>query len=394
MDSLCICYNLVDHNNIPGIPPLPEAYIVPVTNGSLGYVEKQATPGTLESFGIPYLETSHEQLLEICSSLKIAVLEQQFRPAKKRKTFGLAEILKEPKIKEVILDYINKKLSVFYALVIENKYAVIHNAQRKDPFEVHRLSIGDSILNPILEFTKTDEGIDYSFSLKDGDKSIVPQNHSIQILLNEPSWIVVDKYIFHINNLNANKLKPFFSKEKITIAKKHIKTYLDKVIIPVIKNVDVIANGFEIVINKTIASYGIEVIQDFIKENYVVKVVFKYDQSVFDYNSSKTTSSDVHFGESEEIQITQIKRDPEAEKQIIALLESKSLVINNNLLLETENLEDPLAIFNWVQQHHAQLEKEGFEITLPDLDNRTVNLDAHQIEIQNKKKMTGSMSKE
>ncbi|AXT57989.1 hypothetical protein J8L88_09645 [Aquimarina sp. MMG015] len=394
MDSLCICYNLVDHNNLPGIPPLPEAYIVPVTNDRLGYVEKQATPATLKSFEIPYLETAHEQLLEICSSLKTAVLEQQFRPAKKRKTFGLADILKDPKIKDVVINYVNNKLSDFYELVIKNEYSVIHNAQRKDPFEVHRLSIGKSILNPILEFTKTDEGIDYAFSLKDEEKVIIPQNHSIQILLNEPSWIVVDKSIHHINNLNANKLKPFFSKEKITIAKKHIKTYLDKVIIPVIKNVDVIANGFEIVIHKNIASYKLEIIQDFIKENYVAKVIFNYGEASFDYNSNKKTSSDVHFGDNEEIQITQIKRDPKAEKEIIDLLESKDLKVNANLLLETTTSDDPLAIFNWVQNHHKDLEKEGVEIILPDLDNKSVNLDSHEIEIKNKKKMTGSMSKE
>ncbi|WP_405208186.1 hypothetical protein [Aquimarina sp. LLG6339-5] len=394
MDSLCICYNLVDHNNLPGIPPLPEAYIVPVTNERLGYVEKQATPATLKSFEIPYLDTAHEQLLEICSSLKTAVLEQQFRPAKKRKTFGLVDILKDPKIKDVVINYVNNKLSDFYELVIKNEYSVIHNAQRKDPFEVHRLSIGKSILNPILEFTKTDEGIDYAFSLKDEEKVIIPQNHSIQILLNEPSWIVVDKSIHHINNLNANKLKPFFSKEKITIAKKHIKTYLDKVIIPVIKNVDVIANGFEIVIHKNIASYKLEIIQDFIKGNYVAKVIFNYGEASFDYNSNKKTSSDVHFGDNEEIQITQIKRDPKAEKEIIDLLESKDLKVNANLLLETKTSDDPLAIFNWVQNHHKDLEKEGVEIILPDLDNKSVNLDSHEIEIKNKKKMTGSMSKE
>ncbi|MHA7056158.1 hypothetical protein ACWGOQ_0002990 [Aquimarina sp. M1] len=394
MNSFCICYNLVDHNNLPGIPPLPEAYIVPVNDERLGYVEKQATPQTLASFKIPYIETPHEQLLEICASLKIPILEQQFRPAKKRKTFGIKDILKEPKIKELVINHVHKKLSVFYALLIENKYALIHNAQRKDPFEVHRLSIGDSTLNPILEFTKTAEGIEYAFTLKEKEKIIIPQNHSIQILLNEPSWIVVDKSIYHINNLNANKLKPFFSKEKITIAKKHIKTYLTKVIVPVIKNVDVIANGFEILIDKNIASYGIEIIKDFIKEKYVVKVIFNYDQATFDYNSIKKTSSDVYFEENEEIQITQTQRDSKAEKEIIKLLESKGLVMNTNLLLEIDGSEDPLAIFNWVHNNLNELKKEGFEIKLPDVENRTVNLDAHEIEIQNKKKMTGSTSKE
>jgi len=394
MDSLCICYNLVNHPHLSGIPSLPEAYIVPLSDNGLGYVEKQATSATLESFGIPYLETPHKQLLDICASLKIPVLEQQFRPAKKRKTFGLAEILKEPKIKDVVINYIHSKLATFYTLVIENKYPVIHNAQRKDPFEVHRLSIGEHTLNPILEFTKTDEGIDYAFSLKDQEKVIIPQNHSIQILLNEPSWVIIDKTIYHINNLNANKLKPFFSKEKITIAKKHIKTYLDKVIIPVIKNVDVIANGFEINIRKNIVSYKLEIIQDFIEKNYVANVVFDYEQATFAYNTTKKTSSDVYIGAQEEIQITQVKRDPEAEKKIIALLESKGLTINTNLLLEIEDTDDPLAIFNWIQKHQEQLEQEGFQIVLPNIENSTINLESYNIEVQNKKKMTGLISTE
>lgn len=394
MDSLCICYNLVDHANLPGIPPLPEAYIVPIKPNGLGYVEKQATPAILDSFEIPYLDTAHEELLRICASLKIAVLEQKFRPAKKRKTFGLADILKEPKIKDVVINHIHDKLSSFYALVIENEYPIIHNAQRKDPFEVHRLSIGTNTLHPILEFTKTEDGIDYAFTLKDEERVIVPQNHSIQILLNEPSWISIDKTVYHINNLNANKLKPFFSKEKITIAKKHIKTYLDKVILPVIKNVDVIANGFEILIHKNIASYKIEVIQDFITENFVAKVVFDYGEAAFDYHGNKKTSSDVHFGSNEEIQITQIKRDAEAEKEVIALLTAKGLTLNSNLLLETDNSDDPLAIFNWIQKNHKELELEGFAIALPDFDDKKVTLDSHQLELQHKKKMTGSISKE
>ncbi len=393
MDSLCICYNLVDHN-LPGIPPLPEAYIVPITNNQLGYVEKQATPDTLKSFGIPYLETSHEQLLDICAILKPVMLEQRFRPAKKRKNFGLADIIKDPQMKEVVSSHIHKNLSVFYELVITNQYAISYNAQRKDPFEDHRLSTNNNTLTPILEFTKTEEGIDYSFSLKDNEKVIIPQNHDIQILLNEPSCITIGTHVHHIENLNANKLKPFFSKEKITIAKKHIKTYLDKVIIPVIKNVDVVANGFEIRIYKNIVSYEIEIIQDFIKENYVAKVVFQYEQASFDFNSAKNTSSNVNFGAQEEIQITQTKRDHDAEKEIISLLESKGLAVNNNLFLEIETSEDPLAIFNWVQQNYKQLEGEGFKIMLPSLEDRTINLDSHQIKIQNKKKTTGLTSRE
>ncbi|PKV49601.1 non-specific serine/threonine protein kinase [Aquimarina sp. MAR_2010_214] len=380
MDSLCICYNLVDHS-LSKIPLLPEAYVVPITNGHLGYVEKQATPETLESYEIIFHDTPHEQLLEICSSLKIKALEQQFMPVKRRKSLTFSDVLKDPKINEVVLSYISKKLSVFYSLIVTNQYAITSNAQRKDPFENHKLSIGNTILKPILEFTKIDEGIEYAFSLKNKDTLIIPKNNDIQILLNEPSWIIVDKYLYQIENLNANKLKPFFDKEKITIAQKHIKIYLEKVIIPIIKNVDVITHGFDIITHQDIASYGIEIIRDFIQDTYVIKVIFEYDTILFDYNSTKTTVSNVHFKDDDQIQIIQTKRNPEAEQEIIDLLISKGLQVNNNLLLETKVSDDPFEILNWLTLNKEQLEADEFEIKLPLLDDRTVNIDAYTIEI-------------
>ncbi len=385
-DSLCICYNLVDHKNLPEIPPLPEAYIVPLSEDKLRYVEKLATPETLSSFDIPYQKTPHESLLEICSSLKIKVLEQRFRPARKKKNFGLSDILKDAKNKKIITDYIHQKLAGFYTLLIDNKYPITLNAQRKDPFQVHKLSPGDRFLHPILEFTKTDDGIDYAFTLKIQEKVIIPQNHTIQILLNQPSWIIIDKVIYHIKKLNANKLKPFFQKEKITIAKKHIRTYLDKVIIPVIKNVDVIANGFEIVTHQNILSYRLEIVQDFINKHYVIQLSFRYDQATFDYHSARLTSSNVYFNENEEIKITQTKRNPEAEKEITQRLASKGLLKTPNKIFETKPSDDPMEIFNWLQEYRTQLEEEGFELILPKLEDRTLTLDAHHLEIQNKQK--------
>ncbi|WP_108869722.1 DEAD/DEAH box helicase [Aquimarina aquimarini] len=382
MDSFCICYNLVNHN-LAQLPPVPEAYIVPVTEERLGYVEKQATPQTLESYKIPFRETPHEELLDICSSLKINTLEQQFSPAKRRKKPKLSELLQDSKIKEVILNYVSKKLATFYSIIIKNQYQICYNAQRKDPFQNHRLDIGDTVLGPILEFTKTEEGIEYAFSLKNKSTPIIPKDHNIQILLNAPSWIIVNKCIYQIESLNANKLKPFFDKEKITIAQKHVKIYLEKVIIPIIKNVDVITHGFDITTYQEITSYSLEVIQDFIQGIYVAKITFDYDTVSFDYNSAKKISSDVSF-ENDEIQIIQTKRNPEAEQEIIDLLLTKGLKTNSTLLFETSASNDPFEILEWLTTYKTQLEKDGFTIDLPLIEDKIICTAPHTIEIGSK----------
>ncbi|WP_438710142.1 SNF2-related protein [Aquimarina muelleri] len=383
MDSFCICYNLVDHN-LPGIPALPDAYVVPITENHLGYGEKQATSQTLESFKIIYNDTPHEQLLNICSELKISALEQRFVITKRRKNLPLAEIAKDPKVKDVLLNYIQKKLYLFYSLITANDFPISFNAQRKDPFQNHRLSISNNALQPILEFTKTEDGIEYAFSLKDKDTLLIPKNHDIQILLNDPSWIIIDKCMYQIENLNANKLKPFFDKEKITIAKKHIKIYLEKVIIPIIKNVDVITHGFDIRSTNDITSYGIEIIQDFIQNTYVLKATFQYGEALFDYNSTKTTVSNVDFKKGEQIEITQIKRDSDVENKVISLLTSKGLEINSNILLETKNSDDPFEILEWLKLHKAQLEKEGFVIKPPLIEDKTISTSTYDIHLNSK----------
>ncbi|GAA4277091.1 DEAD/DEAH box helicase [Aquimarina mytili] len=387
MDSFCICYNIFDHG-FSEIPPLPEVYIVGKTNDALGYIEKQATSQTLESYNISYLETAHKQLIQICADLKIVSLEQRFKPAKKRNNIDLSKLLQDQKTKEIISGFITRKLSTFYKVLHTNQYQISFNAKRKDPIKHYKISIGDSKLQPLLEFTKIEEGIDYAFYIKNESEVLIPKDHDIQILLNDPSWVIVNKQLYQIANLNANKLKPFFSKEKITIANKHLKTYLEKVIIPIIKNIDVVTHGFEIITLQNIVSYQIEIVQDFIQNIYVAKVIFEYDHTTFEYHSKKTTASNVQFGNDDHIKIIQTKRDVQVEKEVIDQLLSKGLQINNNLLLETQQpaSDDPYQIVGWLIQNRSQLEKDGFIIKLPVFEEKTVSILPYDIKISTHQK--------
>ncbi len=381
MDSFCICYNVAPHNFI-NIPPLPEAYIVSVKEGILGYIEKQATLNTLDSFHIKYQESSHEQILELCDLLKPTALEQRFQPKKSRKKLKLASLLEDKKTKEIILSYIDRKLATFYALVVKNQYPICYNADRKDPAEESRIQVAENILEPLLTFIKTNDGIEYSFSLSDHKKEYIPSQNNITILLNDPAWVVVNKKIHQINNLNANKLKPFLAKDVITIPQKHIKTYVEKIIIPVIKNIDVSAIGFDITTRNNITNYTLEIIQDFITGNYVAKVVFEYHTDVFDFHSPKSTKSHVIFDEGEQLQIIQTKRNTKAENKIIDLLTSKGLNLNHNLLLET-NKEDSFAIIEWYINHKVQLIKDGFNCIIPQIEDKNIVLAPHAIKFEN-----------
>ena len=51
-------------------------------------------------------------------------------------------------------------------------------------------------------------------------------------------------------------------------------------IVPIIKNIEVQSEGFDIISKQEISSYGIEIIQDFIQNIYVAKVVFEYQDQL------------------------------------------------------------------------------------------------------------------
>lgn len=384
--ALSICYNIFD-STIPEIPLLPEAYIINKEGSNLGYIEKQATPQTLESFNIPYANTAHKTLIDLCSELKISALERRFKPSNKKKTLSLRLLLQDSKSKEIISRYITQKLATFYTTLYTHEYDITLQVNKKDPAENHRIHIKKQKLIPLLEFTKNDQGIEYAFYLRNLENIITPKDQNIQILLNDPSWVIINKGIYQIENLNANKLKPFFDKEKITIANKHLKTYLEKVIVPIIKNIDIVTHGFEVVTCSKIVSYHIEVIQDFLQNIYIAKVVFQYDNAHFEYHSTKTTSSNVDLEDPGEILITQTKRDKEAESKIIDLLTSRGLQVNNNLLLETSaSQSNPYAVIEWLVSQKSQLEEIGFAIVLPKFDDRTVNLASYDIKLSTHKK--------
>ena len=193
----CICYHIVSHS-IPEIAVLPEASIVSHNSGLLQYVEKQASHETIQSAGIEYVSTPHEQLLTICEDLKPIALQKRFQPAKSRKKQTLTVLLQDSKIKEVLLNFVHHKLNTFYQLLLKNNYPLCLGMERNTAMEPLRIKIQSQPLEPILQFIKTDTGISYAFTLQDQKKKYIPKEHAIQILLNEPGIILLDLSLIHI----------------------------------------------------------------------------------------------------------------------------------------------------------------------------------------------------
>ncbi|MFC5047162.1 DEAD/DEAH box helicase [Aquimarina hainanensis] len=382
MDSFCICYNLVDLE-YADVPPLPEAYIATISNQKIGYIEKQALPEILDTYKIPYLDTTHARLLEICQALKPSELTLRFQAKKRKKNYTIAELLTDKKTKEVLLQYIHRKMSTFYTLLSENRFPLCYNAKRKDHLAPYMITHQSTALTPLLTFAKKEQGIEYSFSIKKEDRQLQPKDHDIRILLNNPAWIILDKQLAAIEHLNANKLKPFFKKNTISIEEKHVRTYLDKIILPVIQKIEVITEGFDIITHQEVTSYELIISHDFIRDLYVGTINYQYNQVSFRQNDTKTSTSDVLINENNHIQIIQTKRNTEQESKIGQLLIEKGLSLSSNLVYELVEEKDPYAIMTWLGNYQRQLEKEGFKLPEIHIQGKKIHSGTPSISIEN-----------
>lgn len=121
-------------------------------------------------------------------------------------------------------------------------------------------------------------------------------NSSIDILLDEPGWLIIDKKLGRLKELNSKKLTPFLKKKSIEIPSKLVDDYFKSFIPEIAKKIDIEANGFEIELRDTIISCTIQPVYDFFKNCYYLNLYFDYNGYSFDASKTKKTHSFVDFG--------------------------------------------------------------------------------------------------
>ena len=61
---------------------------------------------------------------------------------------------------------------------------------------------------PQIQFDKHEEGITYTLSLKENETSFLPMENHVEILLDEPGWLIVNKGLGRWRDIGPKKLDP------------------------------------------------------------------------------------------------------------------------------------------------------------------------------------------
>ena len=377
--SFQFCFDISFEKNLNTY--IPTAYIVKNTS-EIKYLDKKATKAIIESFGIDFenLDPNSKRILTICESLKPEFIFKKFS-AKVKSAKTIADLQKDSKIDFAIRQHLKLNLSPFYDLIVKEQFPLSINLGPEKDFYRSRVNVEPLEFEPQIKFEKHSEGITYTLSLKEYKTTFSPMNSSIDILLDEPGWLIIDKKLGQLKELNAKKLTPFLKKKSIEIPSKLVDDYFKSFIPEIAKKIDIEATGFEMEQRDQIISSTIQPVYDFFKNCYYLNLYFDYNGYVFDSGKTKKTHSFVDFSIANEPKIIQFKRSAVEILYTKKLLEIGLVKVKNELFgLDTES-NDPYINIQLIIDNKEKLESLGFTIQNLILESKEIITESNTISI-------------
>jgi non-specific serine/threonine protein kinase len=377
--SFQFCFDISFEKNLNTY--IPTSYIIDNTD-DIKYLNKKASKDVLESFGIVFedLDSNTKKILTVCESLKPDFIFKKFS-AKIKSAKTIIDLQKDSKIDFAIRQHLKFNLESFYNLIVKEQFPLSANMSAEKDFYRCRVDTNPLDFEPQIQFDKHADGITYTLSLKENEMAFLPMNSNVDILLDEPGWLIVNKKLGQLKELNAKKLQPFLKKKSIEIPSKLVYDYFKNFIPEIAKKIDIDATGFEIELRDKIVSCTIQPVYDFFKNCYYLNLYFDYNGYLFDISKTKKTHSFVDFSVANEPKIIQFKRSTNEISYTDKLLEIGLIKIKNELFGWNSDVEinDPYINIQWVIDHKEELENSGFIVHNLKLESKEIITENHTV---------------
>jgi len=321
--------------------------------------------------------TNITPLLKTCLDLDPQMLYEKYKP-KGRKKHTWKDIYAIKELKTQVDRWIDNKLSGVLKEIADQQLHMTENCQRDAVLSMMQLQFSTTPLKPKLFFTKTENGLTYKLNLIGDDTQIIPVEHEVAIVTNKPGWVIIDKVLYPLADLNGNKLKPFISKEVIHIKPSLIQTYFQKFILEVAEKAEIEAEGFKVEEQSDIKSSSLILTYDFIKKIYVFKILFDYGPVTFVNNNPSRYRKLLNLNEND-VSIDVVSRDMSKEQAILSKLMSLGLTKTEANCYHFYHEEDSMATITWLIEHKAQIESCGFVVKNLVLNQKPLQLLSHEL---------------
>ncbi len=204
-------------------------------------IEERIDPVNIEYFDF---DNAQQNIIRKCDDMSDKCIVKVFDKKKKGFTAFFKNLTRDI-IENHIQAYIERRLSVVLDLVREHEIPLYMVSERsKTLFPEDCLITSKQSAQALFNFIKTDESFHYFLSIDHPEQDIILTGKPGQILVNMPCYLILENYLYHFEDIDGKKLKPFFQIDYVTIPKTAEKKYFETFVFNSLKKYKVKAHGF------------------------------------------------------------------------------------------------------------------------------------------------------
>jgi SNF2 family DNA or RNA helicase len=348
----------------------PVAHIAILSPKGPSYIQKIATIEVIKSYDIVVSPTD-TKLLNIVEDLSIKSIETTFNKNKNSKSLGINQLFEDKTSMASIQSRVNKGMDLFFKTTKEQNIPVYLDVERKTHLDNCVLQHSNIPLFVKLFFQKTQTGINASLYLKLHDQFIKPSINKIELLVNKPNYLLMDRTIYFVENFDGKKLIPFQTKESVFIPEKLTSQYFNSVFKELLATADIEVQGFDYNINSENPLPTIKFSTGFSENNYEAIPSFNYGSNNFVYGDKQAYKLKISIDEENNIFVYRENRNFQLEESFIDFIEENGLIKTPSFRYKFDS-KDPFATLNFFIKHKNDWVKRGWKIEFPLLNNKEI----------------------
>lgn len=344
-------------SNHPQLGALVEPYVIELTSqNTLSLTYQKVFSGNAGYY--TKLTGTELELIALLDPLMAETIIKKFSPVKKirpkeyfRKHFSMDQHRNE------IRPYIEKSLIQLLKRLDPKKH-VLYVADEINPAS-ERIEITTEFSKVLYHFRRNEHGTKYFATIKYQDERIPFMKVGAMLLSNQPAYLVVqNKLLRFYDFVEGNKLGIFINRKYVLIRPEKEREYFTSFVRKHMERSPVYAEGFEVLHEQHQASPALQLEGD--KDNWGLKLYFKYDRFLFDYHPTKNQHVHLEWKGNDPV-LTKVRRSKDWENNRALELVTDGLEPDENYVF-TPGATDLYSCIKWITEHKHILLEKGYEV--------------------------------
>jgi superfamily II DNA or RNA helicase len=306
--------------------------------------------------------------------------------SKDRNVKEFLENVNRERIDRIIRPYIERRISKCFNIARDEGIPCFQKRSLSGNVHIDdQLELMNENAKPVFYFERGQSGSTYKLKIEVDGKEVRLFNNNVNVLCNSPCIIVENQRLIHVNDIDGAKLKPFLSRESITIPANSEMKYFSGFVRDAVNRYKVEGSGFTIIepVPEKSAHLNIEL---GLKGNPMLVLSFDYSGNTLAPDDQDPFHT-IFLNEAGEYSFIKYRRDKTWEKSRYGILLDMGFVSDDNVnyyLPEngSGSGKELHAMIEAINRNHDAIIDAGFTIAALKLD-RDYNLKPVTIAISN-----------